>query len=66
MQEAEPSPSGRAGRCPFLPSLSQGLRGRELARGMGQQDGSLDAVGCVAGGQGRRQPLGKQACGDGQ
>ena len=29
---------------------------------MGHQDGSLETVGCVAGSQGRRRPLGKEGC----
>lgn len=43
-QDADPSPSGRAGRCPLLPLPLLGLRGRTAA-GDGRQDGSFGGGG---------------------
>lgn len=57
-----PPPWGTQGGAPSSPSYSSGLRGREVARGMGQQDGSLETVGRVASSQGRR-PLGREVRG---
>lgn len=58
-----PPPWGTQGGAPSSPSYSLELRGREVARGMGHQDGSLETVGCVASSQGRRRPLGREVRG---